>query len=105
MKKISFSYNWNNKLNCNCFTTFRVKSEKYNVGETYEIYLNNVFVSNAKIIDIKTLKLKDVNEWIARLDTGYSQFEFDKLIRTMYKNKFQNIDEIDFVLLLLEKIN
>jgi hypothetical protein len=104
MKAIKFSHNWNNKLNCNCFTTFRVKSDKYKVGEIYAIYLKDEFICQAVIIDIKIIKLKDVNNWLAMIDTGYDKFEFEKIIRNMYKNKFENIDDLEFMIMLLKKL-
>lgn len=40
----------------------------------------------AKVIDVKFMTLDKVNEWIARLDTGYSAKECREMIKTMYKN-------------------
>ena len=36
MKKINFSYNWNNKLDCHSFTTIRLSS-KYMI-EVYSVF-------------------------------------------------------------------
>ena len=33
------------------------------------------------------MKLHQINEYIARIDTGYSADECQNIIRTMYKNK------------------
>jgi len=43
-----------------------------------------------KLISIKRMKLNDINEYIARLDTGYSAIECRDIIRKMYKNKRVN---------------
>jgi hypothetical protein len=103
-EKIDFSYNWNNKLNCKCFTTLRLKNEKYKVGNVYEITLKGGTMFFAKIIAIKTLKISHINDFIAAIDTGYSADEMKQLIKTMYKNKVKDIDNQDFVLILLQRI-
>ena len=103
MKTINFTYNWNNKLDCKAFTTFRLRNPaKYKIGESYQILLKGKVVGTATIVQILPLTLDKVNEWIARLDTGYSLPEFKKLVETMYKNKV-NVRMADFSLLLLHK--
>jgi len=103
-EKIDFSQNWNNKLNCKCFTTLRLKSEKYKIGNVYEITLKGGTMFFAKIIAIKTLKIHQINDFIAAIDTGYSVEEMKRLIKTMYKNKVKDIDNQDFYLILLQRI-
>ncbi len=39
---------------------------------------------------MKRMRLNDINEHIARLDTGYSAIECREIIRKMYKNKRVN---------------
>lgn len=102
---LNFSTNWNGKLFTDCFTTFRPAYAIYAVGKRFDVVLNSSqSFGEVEIIEKKVLKLKEVNEWIARLDTGYSVEEFQKLVRTMYKNKFDDIDNLQFCLLLLKKI-
>lgn len=91
MKSIYFNYNWNNKLDCKAFTTMRL-SGNYNVGDLVEIKLKNKMHSFGKIVDAKCFKLKDINNFIAYLDTGYDKIECKKILEKMYKNK--NIDWI-----------
>jgi len=102
MNTIKFSYNWNNKLNCNCFTTIRIANNKYKVGETYDIYLKDKLLFKAQIIEIKPFRLDQINEFIARLDTGYSKQETTEIIKRMYKNP--NVDKLNFYLILLKNI-
>lgn len=87
MKKIRFSYNWNNKLNCKAFTTIRLYSDtKYNKGEEYTIELNEqTMLKTATIVDIELLRINDICERIALLDTGYSAEETKKILKKMYK--------------------
>jgi uncharacterized protein YqfB (UPF0267 family) len=103
--KINFQTNWNGKLDCKCFTTFRLSGDKYQIGRAYEIQLNGKYLKTARCIDKKTLRLDQVNEWIARIDTGYSLEEFRKVVRTMYKNIVTDFGTQEFVLVLLETVD
>ena len=102
---INFQTNWNGKLDCKCFTTFRLSGGKYRIGGTYEIQLKGKYVKVARCIDKKTLRLDQVNEWSARIDTGYSLEEFCKLVTTMYKNIVKDFSTQEFVLILLETVD
>ncbi len=87
MDKLDFSYNWNNKLRCRCFTTLRLRNdEKYHKGARFEVSMQGYARGQAKVIDVKYLKLEQISEWIARLDTGYSAKECKEMIKQMYKN-------------------
>ena len=99
---IKFTYNWNGKLNNHAFTTVRLhNSKKYTVGALYMIECKNITTFAARIIDIRTLKLAQFNEWMAYLDTGYNLAEFKKVVHRMYSKKV-NLDtaEFDFILLV-----
>ena len=84
---VDFSYNWNNKLQCSSFTSIRLANNKYKIGEKYGVRLKGQFkLFFACVVDKKSLKLKDINEFIAHLDTGYSALECQSIIKKMYKN-------------------
>lgn len=100
--KINFSHNWNNKLDCKAYTTFRIyNASKYQIGKTYKIYLKNQYLHDAVSIDIKILKLDKVNSFISYIDTGYSVDEFKNIVRKMYGEKAETSQ---FCLILLKKI-
>lgn len=102
---INFSTNWNGKLFTDCFTTFRPNNQLYAVGKRFDAVLNSTqSFGEVEVIEKKLLKLSEINEWIARIDTGYSLEEFQKLVRTIYKSKFEDVDNIQFCLLLLKKV-
>lgn len=89
--RLSFSYNWNSKLNGKAFTSIRLWNEgKYAEGKEYDVYLNDLYRGRCRLLSIKRIKLDQISEHIARLDTGYSAHECREMIRKMYKNK--NID-------------
>ena len=106
MKKcevLPFSHNWNGKLFCDCFTTFRLNSAKYYVGNEFNVLLNKTQDFGIyEVIEKKTLKINQVNEWIARIDTGYSLKDFREIISKMYSNSL-NVEDANFCLLLLKK--
>lgn len=102
--EIKFTYNWNNKLHCKCFSTIRISNNKYKVGEKYEIHLKNSKLFEAVIKDIQYFKPYDLTEHQARIDTGYSCKETINIIRKMYGNKM-DVDKTTFMLITLENCN
>lgn len=103
MDEIKFSYNWNNKLDCKAFTTIRIENpNKYKVGHLYYIKLKEEHKGNAACVAIKSFFLKDLNDFIAHLDTGYDRFECEKIIRRMYPNV--DFNSVRLYLILLKQI-
>ncbi len=83
---LKFTTNWNNKLNCSCFTTLRLHNpKKYYVGAKKDVYLDNRPKGPATIIGVQSFLLEQISEFVARIDTGYSADECKKIIREMYK--------------------
>lgn len=105
MKKLNFSYNWNNKLNCNAFTTIRLYYDgRFNINDEYEITLKGEHFKYAKVVGIKTFKLPQLNDFMAYIDTGYDAQKTKDIIKKMYSNKFDDIDNVMFCYILLETI-
>jgi hypothetical protein len=85
---LKFSTNWNNKLNCNSFTTLRLRNDnKYYAGAKINIWLGNIYKGKGTILGVSLYTLDKINEYVARIDTGYSAEECRKIILQMYKNK------------------
>lgn len=106
-----FSYNWNNKLSNNAFTTLRLHNPTiYRVGATREIFLRSgkeyKFLAYAEIKAVKVITLAQINDFIAFLDTGYSAEECRGILVKMYPD-VKNWDKqlIDFVLFVKLKQN
>lgn len=98
---IEFSYNWNKKLDCNVFTTIRVKNEnKYQVGNEFDVHLVGKSIKKVKIVAITYFVLKNINEFIAQIDTGYSRAETIKIMERMYGKKVHSPDFIFSIILL-----
>ncbi len=101
---ISFSSNWNNKLQCQSFTTIRLFCPaKYEIGNSYQIFLNGQLVKSATIFDIKNFYLKDISNYISYLDANLSPEEF-KLLMIKFYGKKCNIDTQLFSFILLKTI-
>lgn len=97
---INFSHNWNKKLDCTAFTTIRLENNlKYKKGSVYEIHLKKVLHKKAMILEIKTMYLNDINEYIANLDTGYSSPETKEILLKMYPTVDFNKKKLMFILL------
>lgn len=103
MEQINFSENWNNKLNCNCFTTVRLKNNgKYIVGETYVIIFGKINFT-ADIVYIKHFLLKDVDNWISLIDTGLLSAQFTNVVKKMYPNINFDLQQLSIILLRRKK--
>lgn len=108
---LNFSNNWNNKLDCRCFTTIRSANDmKYQLGARKIIQLRNrkgeleKNYGEAEIVYIRKLKANDITEPMARLDTGYSRKDTIGILHRMYKNKIADINNHTFVFIVLAKI-
>lgn len=104
MDDLKFEYNWNGKLNNNCFTTIRLHNpNKYAIGAKLNILLENKPKGTATILEVKPFHLEKLNEFTARIDTGYPKEQCKDMIKKMYKNKpLINWDKQLFDLVLLQ---
>jgi hypothetical protein len=98
---IQFTTNWNNKLNCLSFTTFRLRSSKFAHSKVYKIYLGENFLGTAKCVAHESMMFNNLTNRIAYLDTGYNLDKMKTILRTMYKNKLTDIENTEFVLLTM----
>lgn len=88
--EIRFSRNWNNKLSCGYFTTYRLKSERFHIGETFRIMLGNKLLFYADVVEVEDTFLHKVSDFDTLLDAGMSADNFRQMLKTMYKS--YNID-------------
>ena len=100
MRAITFSFNWNKKLDCDAFTTIRLfQPEKYCIGEQYEIQLKKEKQFEGVIIDVKKFMLKDLNNFVAYIDTGYSKENCQSIITKMYAKVDFNTQALSLILI------
>jgi hypothetical protein len=96
--------NWNNKLNCDYYTSIRPAWESYyKKGEFYAALLNSKFHHEAQILEIKSFLIKDLNQYMSFLDAGLSPEQLRDHIKQMYKNKPAVLSE-SFYFILFKKI-
>jgi hypothetical protein len=113
---LKFTSRWNQrkgqiicKLDMQCFTTIRLAQSKYEVGEKYNIVLSNkkgeiaAEFGTAEVVAMNQFYLKNLTEAMARIDTGYSKAETEKIIRRMYPKV--NFEEKPLVILFLNYVN
>lgn len=100
MEQIHFSKNWNNKLDCEAFTTLRMPNERYQISQLFEISLNGEINGHARIAAITYLNLEDITEYIARLDTGCCVEDCKNIIRTIYPSADFTQQQLAYLLLV-----
>ena len=91
---------YNKKLDCDAFTTIRLyQPEKYCIGEQYEIQLKKKKLFEGVIIDVKKFWLKDLSNFVAYLDTGYSKENCQSIIQKMYSKVDFNTQPLSLILI------
>ena len=99
-KNLKFSYNWNNKLNCKAWTTLRKRTDKYKVGELYDVYLKNQYMGKAELISITKTSSPKLNAYVCYLDTGYGVAQTQQILKRMYKR-----DDVPLLFLLFKWVS
>lgn len=102
MKSITFSYNWNKKLDCDSFTTIRL-SNYYSVDEIILIKCKNNVTDTGKIIQKIATRIDKLTELVCRLDTGYSRDITINLIKKMYPGITDWNNQIVYIYLIDRK--
>ena len=104
MPTLKFNKNWNRKLDCEYFTTFRLNGDYHRKGQVYDIELNGTGIGRGICLDKKILRLVQVNDWIAALDAGTDAKGFKEIVKVMYSKKVDDVEAADFCLLLIKKL-
>ncbi len=100
MEKLTFTYNWNNKLQCKAFTTIRrAKPEQYPLDKELEIYLKEEFIKTVRIHDTIPCLLSKLPSYTCFLDTGYCREETLSMFRKMHHVK--EGEDIQMLIILL----
>lgn len=87
-ERMEFGENYNNKLNCKCFTTIRLHAPIQNaVGSVKQIYLKGVWKGNAKVIGATSIRLDQINPTMAKLDAAMLPDDLRRLLKACYKNR------------------
>jgi hypothetical protein len=99
---IDFAHNWNGKLFCRNLTTLRLRNDDlYKINHWYMLALNDGMIGPGIIIDIKHYKLSQLNEFIARIESGLSLADCKDLLIRRYRDKKINwlTQDLSFILI------
>lgn len=106
IRRIRFSKNWNNKLDCLAFTTIRLSDDKtYIVGEVYEIWEDvddgSVFKGTAELKQKRKEYKNDLDQMTCFLDTGMNAGKTKELLDRIYPAKSKGKNPLLDILLLV----
>jgi hypothetical protein len=99
IKRLKFAANYNNKLNTEYFTTIRLGKSKC-IGQNFLIECPNIEPFIATVIDMKTGRLGDLNEFACYQDAGMNRTELMCLLKEFYPKYVVNENTIIFFHLL-----
>jgi hypothetical protein len=106
VNRINYNKNWNNKLDCEYYTTIRkYTDEKYqyyqeNLDREFEVFIDGKPYTKSKLFDLHTEKLEDIDSLTVMMDTGVPEVPLDAQ-RNLFKGF--NMDLEDRVILLVFK--
>lgn len=104
MEALSFSYNWNNKLDCKAFTTIRIYNPNKHVkGTKVAIWLKSESKGTGTIEEVKPFMLDQLNPFISYLDTGYSVEECRNVFLKMYPQIDFSVKKLALILIVKNK--
>ncbi|MFC4262454.1 hypothetical protein ACFOWM_06180 [Ferruginibacter yonginensis] len=102
---LKFSFNWNNKLDCIAFTTIRIFNPTLHTeGRAVNIFLKEKPLATGVIKKVKPFFLKDLNDYISYLDTGYDVENCTAVLRNMYQSFDFNNKQLALILIVKNKI-
>lgn len=93
MKNITFSHNWDGKLDKNEFTTIRLhKQGFYQIGHNITFSVgkskqNQRMIGSGKIVNTQVCKIIDLTEEIAMRDIGKPRQYLIEVLQRMYAHK------------------
>lgn len=91
MDTIIFSQNWNNKLDCDCFSTLRIWSpNKYVEGREFEVVNKESGERfTAKLVAASKVEFYKITPAMAYIDTGHGQQYVKDLLKKLYADYMQ----------------
>jgi len=108
MEAIIFEQNFNNKFDCEYFTTFRFPDNKYINNKQLDCKLKTgkgLKIIRAEIVEIRVLTLDKINSYIAGIDAGMSVAEFITCIKRTYADRVRDFDTQIFYYILLKNLS
>jgi len=110
MESIKFSKNWNYKLFSKHFTTIRLWSKKFQVGQLYNMQVpihgqEKHIEREIECVSVTPVRLHDIPEYVWYNDTGMNKDDSIKMVETMYKNFKVNVHTATFAIIVFRQLN
>lgn len=86
LKTIDFLENYNNKLTCSAFTTFRL-TPKYSVGDWVIVMLKSNALGRAVVLDVEEMTPMGLSDYDAYLDVGKGVSDLMKILQKCHPNE------------------
>jgi hypothetical protein len=87
---LPFSYNWNNKLDCECFSSIRIWNDrKYIPGTKFKVVCKGKSPFIAELVISNKIQIQHFTEYQALIDTGYSLKKLQEILQKMYVEYFR----------------
>ena len=104
MRVFNFSHNWNNKLDCNQFSTIRLRNDYKNVvGDIAQVkYKHETF--NVQVVYISHFPFSKLNDGMTRIDMDLPIDKARTVLERMYSKKVPNINKQQFSFIVLKKL-
>lgn len=102
---LEFSTNWNQKLNCDAFTTIRIWHRE--IGKHVHVVPNKstgIEPFDAVVVVCKQFSIGALTDGMSYIDTGYCADETRKIMQTMYSKKHKNWETMPYYLIILKKV-
>lgn len=101
MRHMRFKKNFNKKLDCDFFTTFRF-SNKWKVSDDIIIFVGDDF-RFGKIVDVRPIRLQSLTDWHCYLDSGMDRVQTLELLSNYYTFDVHNENPILYYYLVQGK--
>lgn len=100
--KLSFSKDWNKKLNADYYTTIRLPNKKYTPGNELQVYCKDRYIYNAKVLYSQEVMINKLTEYMTLIDAGMCKSDFQAMMLKMYPE--YNFEKYPLVIVLLKQL-
>lgn len=88
VNNLVIDYNYNNKLDCDCFTVIRpLNLPLFTPGNQIELYLRDQPLGQVEVLMHRSLAEDKLNDWITYLDLGYNFVDGMKMLRRQFPSR------------------
>lgn len=103
MRIFKFSQNWNNKLDCNQFSTIRLRNDLLNVVGDVAMCKYKEKSFKVQVVYISHFPFRKLNDGITRIDMDLPLDKARTVLERMYSNKVKDLNRQEFSFIILKK--